>query len=146
MFWTHNFHTGVDIGIHIAYGTPDGRSWTIPRGTGINGQHCQPLSLGGDRLLAIYPCRQDPPGIKLSISEDFGETWDNDRELLVYDSSAGPESGAAGSRNQAELWGDMERWSFGHPRMVLLPDNEVFIVYYAGHNSVTTACWARVRI
>ena len=146
MFWTHDFDAGVDIDIHIAYGTPDGRSWTIPRGTGLPGQHCQPLSLDGDRLLAVYPRRQDKPGIVLSISEDFGETWDRERDLLVYDSTAGTESGARGSRSQSELWGDMERWRFGHPRMVRLPDDEVFIVYYAGDDTVKTARWARVRV
>ncbi len=146
MFWTHDFNAGVDIDIHIAHGTPDGRSWTIPRGTGLPGQHCQPLSLGGDRLLAVYPRRRDPPGIVLSISEDFGERWDRERDLLVYDSTAGSESGARGSRSQSELWGDMERWRFGHPRMVRLPDGEVFIVYYAGDDSIKTARWARVSV
>ncbi len=146
MFWTHDFDAGVDIDIHIAYGTPDGRSWTIPRGTGLPGQHCQPLSMAGDRLLAAYPCRRDKPGIVLSISEDFGDTWDRKRDFLVYDSTAGTESGARGSRSQSELWGDMEMWRFGHPRMVRLPDDEVFIVYYAGDDSVKTARWARVRL
>lgn len=154
-FWTHDFNAGVDIDVHIAYGTPDGRSWTIPRGTGLPGQHCQPLALGGDRLLAAYPRRQDPPGIVLSISEDFGAHWDRGRDLLVYDSTAGTESGARGSRTQSELWGDMERWRFGHPRMVRLPgrpdrpdrpDDEVFVVYYAGDDAVKTARWARVRV
>lgn len=166
-FWTHDFNSGVDIDIHIAYGSPDGRSWTTPRGTGLPGQHCQPLALGGDRLLAVYPRRRDPPGIVLSISEDFGARWDRERDLLVYDSTAGMESGARGSRTQSELWGDMERWRFGHPRMVRLPDrtaspdrpaspaspvgsdrpvDEVFVVYYAGDDALLTARWARVRV
>lgn len=175
-FWTHDFNAGVDIDVHIAYGSPDGRSWTIPCGTGLPGQHCQPLALGGDRLLAAYPRRRDPPGIVLSISEDFGEHWDRERDLLVYDSAAGTESGAQGSRTSSELWGDMERWRFGHPRMVRLadgldgsegpggsdnsdradgpngsdnpdgPGDEVFVVYYAGDDAIQTARWARVRV
>ena len=145
-FWTHDFDAGVDIDIHISWGTPDGRSWTIPRATGLPGQHCQPLALGGDRLLAAYPRRRDPPGIVLSISEDFGESWDRRRDLLIYDSTAGMESGSRGSRTQSELWGDMERWRFGHPRMVRLPDHEVFVVFYAGDDAVKTARWARVRV
>ena len=52
----------------------------------------------------------------------------------------------------------MERWRFGHPRMVRLPDrpdrpgrpdrpdDEVFVVYYAGDDAVKTARWARVRV
>ncbi len=145
-FWTHDFNAGVDIDIHIAFGSPDGRSWTIPHGTDLPGQHCQPLSLGGDRLLVAYPRRRDPPGIVLSISEDFGAHWERRRDLLVYDSTVGTESGASGGRTQSELWGDMERWRFGHPRMVRLSDDEVFVVYYAGDDAVKTARWARVSV
>lgn len=145
-FWTHDINAGVDIDIHVAFGSPEGRSWTVPRPTDLPGQHCQPLSVGGDRLLAVYPRRRDPPGIVLSISEDFGERWERERDLLVYDSTAGTESGAKGSRSQSELWSDMERWRFGHPRMVRLSDDEVFVVYYAGDDAVKTARWARVRV
>ncbi|MBK36810.1 MAG: hypothetical protein CME26_14945 [Gemmatimonadetes bacterium] len=145
-FWTHNFETGEDLDIHIAWGSPDGRTWTVPQPTGLPGQHCQPLSLGGDRLLGAYTHRKDPPGIVLSVSEDFGETWDRSSDLVVYDSTLGTESGAAGSRSQADYWNDMERWRFGHPRAILLDNSEVFVVYYAGDDDVKSARWARVAL
>ena len=144
MFWTHDFATQEDIDIHIAWGSADGREWSVPQPTGLPGQHCQPLCLGGDRLLAAYTHRRDPPGIALSISDDFGRTWDRARDLMAYDSTVGTESGAAGSRSQAELWNDMEKWRFGHPRAALLPSGEVFVVYYAGDDDTKSACWARV--
>ena len=52
MFWTHDAAAGRDIDVHIAWGSADGGQWTVPTGTGLPGQHCQPLGLGGDRLLA----------------------------------------------------------------------------------------------
>ena len=61
MFWTHNATAGEDRDIHIAWGAPDGRSWTQPVGTGLPGQHCQPLPVGGDRLVAVYAHRAPPP-------------------------------------------------------------------------------------
>ena len=143
-FWTHDFSAGVDIDVHIAWGSPDGRDWSTPRPTALPGQHCQPLALGDDRIIVAYTHRRDPPGIALSISDDFGQTWDRSQDLMVYDSSAGTESGATTSRSQAELWGDMERWRFGHPRAVQLPDGEVFVVYYAGDDVVKSARWARI--
>ena len=94
MFWTHDFVAGTDRDIHIAWGSADGRDWIDPQGTGLPGQHCQPLALGGALLLAAYTHRRDPPGIRLSLSDDFGRTWDRSRDLMVYDSSAGTESGA----------------------------------------------------
>ena len=144
MFWTHDFAAGSDLDIHIAWGSADGRTWSTPQPTGLPGQHCQPLALGGDRLVAVYTHRRNPPGIALSISDDYGKTWDRTQDLMVYDSTEGTESGAADNRSLAELCSDMERWRFGHPRAVRLPDGEVFVVFYAGDDHVKSARWARV--
>jgi hypothetical protein len=146
MFWTHDFAAGTDRDIHIAWGSADGGEWSIPSPTGLPGQHCQPLALGENRLAAAYTHRRDPPGIALSVSDDFGKTWSRDQDLMVYDSTAGTESGAAASRSQAEYWNDMELWRFGHPRAVLLPDGEVFVVFYAGDDHIKSARWARLAL
>ena len=146
MFWTHDFDAGRDVDSHIAWGSADGRQWSEPESTGLPGQHSQPLSIGGDRLLVAYPRRQDPPGIVLSISEDFGRTWDRSRDLVVYDSSEGTEAGVGLRRSDADLWSDMERWRFGHPRAARLPNGEVFVVWYAGDHEVASARWARVSV
>ncbi len=146
MFWTHDFQAQQDIDIHIAWGAADGSEWSVPQSTGLPGQHCQPLALGGDRLLAVYTHRRDPPGIVLSISDDFGKTWDRGRDLMVYDSTQGTEAGAGKPRDQADLWRDMEAWRFGHPRAALLPSDEVFVVYYAGDDEEKSARWARVSL
>ena len=146
MFWTHDFVAGNDRDIHIAWGSADGKEWSSPSPTGLPGQHCQPLALGGSQLVAAYTHRRDPPGIALSISDDFGKTWRRDQDLMVYDSTAGTESGAAASRSQAEYWSDMELWRFGHPRAVLLPGGEILVVFYAGDNRVKSARWARIAL
>lgn len=146
MFWTHDFSAGTDVDVHVAWGSADGREWSVPRSTGLPGQHCQPLALGDDRLIAVYSHRRHPQGIAMSISEDFGKTWDRSRDLMVYDSTAGKESGATGSRSSEEIWKDMELWRFGHPRAALLPNGEVFVVFYAGDDNIKSARWARVEL
>jgi hypothetical protein len=62
--------------------------------------------------------------------------------VVVYDSSAGTESGADRSRALTDYWSDMNAWRFGHPRGVLLPDGTVLVVYYAGDRT-TSARWAK---
>jgi sialidase-1 len=146
MFWTHDFTAGVDLDVHIGWGSVDGKTWSLPRGTGLPGQHCQPLSLGDNRLVAVYTQRHTPPGIAMSLSNDFGQTWERSQDLMVYDSTAGTESGTSAARSQAELWRDMELWRFGHPRAVLLPNGEVFVVFYAGDSVIKSARWARVAV
>ena len=145
MFWTHAVGRGADVDVHIAWGSPDGRTWTTPTGTGLAGQHCQPIALGDDRLLAVYSHREDPPGIHAALSEDFGRTWDLDADLEVWASPAGGEPGAGGPRGQDEFWSDMGAWQFGHPRGVLLPSGEVLVVFYGGTGVTRSARWVRIR-
>ena len=147
MFWTHEPASGRDIDIHISWGTPDARSWTTPVGTGMHGQHCQPVALGGERLLAVHPNRDDDPaGIHASISEDFGKTWDRNQDLVVYESGAGTEPGARKGRSTKEKFDDMKTWRFGHPRGQLLADGTVVVVFYAGDDIVKSARWARIDV
>lgn len=144
MFWTHDRDAGVDIENHIAWGSADGRDWSVPVPTGWRGQHCQPLSLGGDRLAALYVHRHDPPSLRAVISEDFGETWSRDDELIFYTSSVGTESGTAGPREFEDFWQDMMAWRFGHPRGVLLPDGDLFVAFYGGDTAATSMHWVRI--
>lgn len=145
MFWTHEPAAGRDVDIHIAWGSPDGRTWSVPTGTGLPGQHCQPISLGGDRLLAVYSHRNDPPGIRASLSEDFGRTWDRAGDVVVWKSPAGDEPGSDRARTQDEFWNDMGAWQFGHPRGARLPDGEVVLTFYGGTGVTRSAHWARLR-
>jgi hypothetical protein len=145
-YWTHDTTLGTDVDIHISWGSPDGMSWTKPVGTGVSGQHCMPIPLGGDRVMFVYPDRKVVNGIGASLSDDFGETWNAAPQLAVYESTVGTESGAQGKRSQQELWDDMKAWRFGHPRGVLLPNGEVLVVFYAGDDAFLDVRWARILV
>jgi BNR repeat protein len=146
MFWTHDVQEGRDIDVHISWASPDGRAWTYPVSTGIAGQHTQPIWLGGDRLLAVYSQRQNPPGIRAILSADFGRSWDRSTDIEVYASDAGDEPGSGASRAQEDYWNDMGAWQFGHPRGARLPNSEVLVVFYGGRGLVRSARWARLAV
>jgi hypothetical protein len=146
MFWTHHRGKAQDINIHIAWGTPDGRTWTAPRDTGIAGQIACPLALPDGRLLAVYVHRHDPPSLRAVLSEDGGRTWDLDRELVFYESRGGAESGMGGARDFGAYWSDMFVWSFGHPEARLLSNGDVVIAHYGGRPDALSMHWVRVRV
>ena len=146
MFWTFDREANADLPIHIAWGSPDGRHWTVPTATTLDGQHCQPVAIGGERLVAVYSHRRNPPGVRAALSHDFGRTWDPTDEVEVYGSRAGDEPSATGAASELEYWNAMGAWQFGHPRAVPLPHGEVFVVFYAGEGATRSACWARVTI
>jgi hypothetical protein len=144
MFWTFDREENRDVAIHVAWGSADGRSWTPPTPTALDGQHCQPIALGGETLAAAYSHRRNPPGVRLALSRDFGRTWDADDEIEVYESGAGEEPNATGARTGRDYWNAMGAWQFGHPRGVALANGEVFVVFYAGEGATRSARWARV--
>ncbi len=146
MFWTHRPAVGRDADVHVTWGSADGRRWTEPVGSGLPGQHCQPVSLGGDRLLAVYTHRQRPPGIQVALSEDFGRTWDLEGATTVWSSDVGDEPGTGSARAQGEYWNDMGAWRFGHPRATVLPSGEVLVVFYGGSDERRSGRWVRLRI
>ena len=94
--------------------------------------------------MAVYARRRDPPGIRAVLSADFGRTWDATPDTTVYESPAGTERGSTGRRPIGDYWDDMGVWRFGHPRGVLLPSGEVFVVFYAGTDETMSARWARL--
>ncbi len=144
MFWTHDRVAGCDSVNHIAWGRPNGRVWTAPSPTGLPGQHCEPIPIGSDRLLAVYVHRADPPGLSAVLSDDFGRTWRRDNELVFYESREDSEAGVHTPTSEEDYWQDMMAWRFGHPRGVLLPDGSVFVAFYAGTATHTSMRWVRI--
>ncbi len=146
MFWTHDREAGRDLDIHIATGSPDGRRWSQPVSTGIAGQICAPLALGGGRVFAAYVHRHHPPSLRAILSEDCGRTWTAADELVFYEKKAGRESGMHGQRDFADYWADMSIWTFGHPTPLLLPDGDIMVASYAGDETAMGIHWVRIGL
>lgn len=129
--WTHQVERGVDAPIHLVRGEPDGTRWSTPQSTPIQGQVAAPLFLDENRLLLVYVHRHDPPSMRAVLSDDAGKTWRLDEEVTLYESGQTRQAGMDQSRNEAEYWDDMTRWTFGHPKAVRLNGGQVYVVFYA---------------
>lgn len=130
-FWTHDSSQGKDVPIHLVWGSPDGKEWTSPQNTGIEGQVTSPVVLPSGQILLAYVHRHNPPSIRAILSDDDGQTWQQDSELILHEVQGGPQAGMDQARNEAEYWDDMCRWTFGHPKAIRLPNNQVYVIYYA---------------
>lgn len=143
MFWTHDRSLGADIENHIAWSSGPDVAWSTPVSTGWSGQHCQPLSLGGDLLAAIHTERTAPGGIIIRLSDDFGRSWNAAPALRIYEPAAPP---ANNGESFEEFWQSMMTWPFGHPRAVLTSDGDILVAWYAGANDVIGIQWARIAL
>lgn len=143
MFWTHDRELGADIDNHIAWSEGVEAEWSRPVSTGWSGQHCQPLTLGGDRLAAIHTERIAPGGIIVRLSNDFGRTWNVAPPLRIYEPPAAPAEAAASFE---DFWQSMMVWPFGHPRAVVTPEGDILAAWYAGSGDVIGMRWARIAL
>lgn len=147
MLWSHDRRSSQDIDIHITWSkTPDALQWTPPSSTGIAGQICAPLALGGGRVFAAYVHRHHPPSLRAVLSSDFGRTWTAAEELIFYEKVRGGESGMGDSRDFSDYWADMTIWTFGHPTPLLLPNGDVIVAYYAGDSTAMGIHWVRIGL
>ena len=158
-FWTYDRDAERDVDIHLSVGSADGRRWSVPRGTGLQGQVAAPIALPDGRLLLFHVRRTPPLGLRLVASAgegagaEGGGRWDLAEELEVYAPArpghARPNAAAGGDGGSgyAQLWQDMAVWSYGHPSAVLVEDGVLLLAYYAGQDERTLGVrWARVAV
>lgn len=97
-----------------------GLTWSTPIKTPMQGYPASLLRLHDDRLLAIYGRRRIPMGIRATISNDDGEKWDIEKELIIRNDGLG---------NPSDL---------GYPVMHELPNNSIVCVYYITTDNINT--------
>ena len=96
--------------LYQAFSTDDGWTWQGVKRSPIWGfpAHCIELEPG--RVLCVYGYRREPYGVRAAFSDDEGETWDVDNEVVLRD--------------------DGLHRDLGYPASIRLEDGRVLTVYY----------------
>jgi len=143
IFWTYNNVSGRDIDLHWAVSNDSGKTWTKPAPTGIAGQASVPVALGGSDVLLLSVHRYEPPCLRALLSHDGGRTWDEESALVFYEK---PMPAIPPADRTADYLQEMGLWTFGLPTGRLLPNGDVFCVYYAGDAEQTGIYWVRIAL
>ena len=110
------------VGDCVAFLSEDGGvTWTDPLSTGVHGWPAHLLKLHDGRILCAYGRRMEPGGVRAALSEDGGQTWDLDNEVVLRD-----DAGYASSLKGGFSW----RADVGYPVSVQLPDDNILTAYY----------------
>ena len=102
--------TGADGYLYQAFSTDGGWTWQGLHRTAIWGFPAHLLRLRSGRILCAYGYRREPFGVRAVVSEDEGETWQLDRELVIRS--------------------DGRHTDLGYPASVQLQDDRILTVYY----------------
>ncbi|MFW6457766.1 MAG: exo-alpha-sialidase, partial [Planctomycetota bacterium] len=87
-----------------------GHTWSTPEPTEILGKPPHLTRLADGRILLTYGYRHEPYGQRACLSEDGGDTWDYDNEIILRD--------------------DAPTGDLGYPASVQLDDGTIMTVYY----------------
>ncbi|MCC6179222.1 MAG: exo-alpha-sialidase [Chloroflexi bacterium] len=104
--------------IHQHVSLDGGYTWGAPALTTIWGYPAHLLRLSDGRLLTIYGVRRPPYGIRACLSDNDGESWDTDHELIVRDG--------------------MRSSNLGYPTAARLADGRIFTAYYGDDDDGVT--------
>ncbi|NQU11721.1 exo-alpha-sialidase [bacterium] len=117
----------------------NGRTFGPPQRTGFLAQTCKLLHLGRNHVLAVYR-RDDQPGLWGTVARIDGDRWINLGEAALW---TGATSGMAGLGKRSD---ELSGLKFGFPQMQLLPNGEVFLVFWCQEDAVTNIRWMRVGV
>jgi hypothetical protein len=114
-------------------------NFSPPRPTGLRGQTAKIICLPDGRILCLYR-RDDKPGLWANLSRIEGDEWINLAETSLWQ---GARSGMTGQASGADELGGLK---FGFLQMVLLPNGEVFAVFWCCEDCINNIRWLRIRI
>ncbi len=147
-YYAYRHRTSGEGPVHAAWSTDDGRTWTPPTATTLDGQATYPIALEGDgRQLITFRQRRAGTGTMLAAySADGGVTFDAADQVTVYEHTQTSAGAADGSLGSFDYLISMDRFTFGHPCGVALGPDRALLVWYAGGLTRTAIHAAELRL
>ncbi len=123
--WNENIKTGERYENHYTASFDNGKTWTLPKSTGILGQASSVCAIGGEKLLALHAVRRDTerPGIYACIVDFSDKKWNIIDKQVVWE----PDFKIIKDTNMAEIFSFLK---FGQPGAILLSDGNIMMSHW----------------
>lgn len=143
MAWTRTWGTDNDddLNVHFVISEDEGRTWSEPEPTNIQGQLCGPIPLPDGRVAAVYNYRKKPEGVRVAVSTDL-KNFDLENEVTVFDAHG--ETYTADAVD--EFIDKHQKVAFGRPWGVALSDTEILTWFWCTRAGVTHTRCVRVAV
>lgn len=143
--WTYDSETAQYLNVHRRISTDHGYTWSAAEDLGFADQPARPGILSDGRVVLAWVDRFGSRSICVRAASALDAPFDPDSQIVLY-SQAQSQAKQAGDENTATMLADMGLWTFGLPYGEVLPEGDVFIVYYAGDRDAIDLHWARFRL
>jgi len=123
--WNEDTVSGQRLNNHYTFSTDNGKTWSAPIPTGIQGQASSVCALGGEKLLALHAVRRDTdrPGIYGYVIDFSDKTWKIVDEALVW----APAVPMTKDTKMAEIFSFLK---FGQPGAIVCRDGSVMMSHW----------------
>ncbi len=143
VFWTHDIKNDKDLKVHISFSEDNGKTWSKPKPTNLNGAVTYPVKLNDGRLLSVYSLRYGGlPGIYAALSYDEGNTWDLENQVILWDARGQSNIGSIKSKEISTMMG----YAFGMPSVKLLDNGKLIACFWCTDSCITHVRWCKLSI
>ncbi len=117
----------------------DGREFTVRGFTGFRGQTTKIIELPDGRIFSAYR-RDDVPGLWATVARLDGDRWVNQETIPLWQ---GASSGMSGTADPGH---ELLQLKFGFPQMVVMPDGQLFLVFWCEEDCIKNIRWLRIAV
>ncbi len=139
--WNENVKTGERLHNHYAFSLDDGKTFSAPLDTGVQGQATSVMALPGERLLALHAIRRDTdrPGVYGYLVDFSQRRWDVLDTALLW----APDAPLRPGKGMADIFAYVR---FGQPSAILLADGDLLMTHWACEEGQYRTFATRVRL
>ena len=140
--WTHVAGKNEWLNNHWTISEDDGRTWSQPAPTNINGQVCYPIPLQDGSVAVIYNQRTYPHGIRVAMARDDFSNFDIENEVEVFSARDDMVKG----EESEDFLTEHCRINFGRPGGFQLPDGDLMTYFWCTQKNITHTRWVKLRL
>lgn len=141
MAWTVGLDDYADYEDHFAFSHDGGRTFGAARPSGIRGQTCTPIWLGGDRLLCLYNRRYGHQGVVARLLRFTEEAFTMETEAVLWDAKTSRKRAPG-----ADAHDEMHAFKFGLPSAIPLDNRELLAVHWCMEKEQFVIRWTRISV
>ena len=148
-YWTHDMAKDQGLNVHTATSSDQGQTWTQPRDADFWGQVTSVAGLQSGRVIAVTNHRRPPYGVRALLSDDGGETFDEQNHLELWGiEPATVRNAPVLAKRRDRVENALEAYhffTFGTPTATQVPDGTIVVAFYVTEEHVTYVRCCRLR-
>lgn len=136
--WTYD--SKADSDLSVSYAISDGKLFSAPAETGLQGQTTDIITLPDGRVLTIYR-RTDKPGLWGNVSRIENDKWINEEELHLWGNTISAKVG-----DDENMVTNFNNLRFGAPNTIFIDEKTLFISFWCIEDNVGNIRYIKLEI